>query len=102
MENAQEQSITTEISEVTVTEIVNSDFCKIYEVVDTPFNVRHFLHDDKATKEVVVCIGDEALAKYNSIEGAMHAIKTKDWQLILVGAWVYGNKMDTIKSNKED
>lgn len=102
MENAQEQSITTEISEVTVTEIVNSDYSKVYEVNETPFNVRHFINDDKTTREVVVCIGDEAIAKYQSIEGAMGAIKRKDWQLILVGAWVYGQKMDEIKKNKED
>ena len=60
------------------------------------------MNDEKETKEVVICIGDEALAKYQSIEGAMHAIKTKDWKLILVGAWVYGKKMDEIKKNKEN
>lgn len=102
MENTQEQSITTEISEVKVTEIVNSDYCKVYEVDGTPFNVRQFINDDQTTKEVVICIGDEAIAKYQSIEGAMGAIKRKDWQLILVGAWVYGRKMDEIKKNKED
>lgn len=102
MENTKEPSTTTEISEVQVKEIVNSDFGKVYEVIDTPFNVRHFLTDDKETKEVVICIGDEAIAKYQSIEGAMGAIKRKDWQLILVGAWVYGKKMDEIKKNKED
>lgn len=89
-----------ELSEVQVKEIVNSDFCKIYEVEGTPFNVRHFLTEEKETKEVVICIGDEALAKYQSIEGAMHAIKTRDWQLILVGAWVYGKKMDQLKLNE--
>lgn len=87
---------------MTVKELINSDFCKVYEVEDTPFNVRHFINDDGTTKEVVICIGDKAIAKKNCIEAAMHAIRTKDWQLILVGAWVYGNKMDTIKSNKED
>lgn len=102
MENTLESSNTTELSEVPVKEIVNSDFCKVYEVEGTPFNVRHFLTEDKTTKEVVICIGDEALAKYQSIEGAMYAIKTKDWQLILVGAWVYGKKMDTLKSNQND
>lgn len=84
-----------------VTEIVNSDYCKIYKVDDTPFNVRHFVNDDKTTKEVVVCIGDEAIAKYQSIEGAMGAIKRKDWQLILVGAWVYVKRMNEI-NNMED
>lgn len=102
MENTREQSSTTELSEVPVTEVVNSDYCKIYEVDDTPFNVRHFINDDKTTKEVVVCIGDEAIAKYQSIEGAMGAIKRKDWQLILVGAWVYGRRMNEIKKNKEE
>lgn len=101
MENTKNESNTTEISEVKVTEIVNSDFCKIYEVDDTPFNVRHFLNEDKSTKEVVVCIGDEAIAKYPYIENAMAAIKGKDWQLILVGAWVYGKKMDKINFNKQ-
>lgn len=102
MDTTNERSITMEISEVPVTEIVNSDYCKVYEVNETPFNVRHFINDDKTTKEVVVCIGDEAIAKYQSIERAMGAIKRKDWQLILVGAWVYGRKMDEIKKNKED
>lgn len=102
MENTKNESITTEISEVQVTEIINSDYCKVYEVNETPFNVRHFLGDEKETKEVVVCIGDEAIAKYQSIEGAMGAIKRKDWQLILVGAWVYGKKMNEIKKNKEE
>lgn len=98
MEDTRSRSTTTEISEVTVMEIVNSDYCKVYEVKDTPFNVRHFLTDDnKETEEVVICIGDEAIAKYQSIEGAMGAIKRKDWQLILVGACVYGNKMNEIK-----
>lgn len=101
MENTKKESNTTEISEVKVTEIVNSDFCKIYEVNDTPFNVRHFINDDKSTKEVVVCIGDDAIAKYPYMENAMCAIKDKDWKLILVGAWVYSKKMDTIKFNKE-
>lgn len=97
MDTTNERSITMEISEVPVTEIVNSDFCKIYEVDGTPFNVRHFLEDDKKTKEVVICIGDEAIAKYSCIDAAMWAIKTKDWKLILVGAWVYGKKMDQLK-----
>ena len=100
MENTNDKSTITEISEVAVKEIVNSDFCKVYEVEGTPFNVRHFLTDDKSTKEVVICIGDEAIAKYNCIEAAMYAIKTKDWQLILVGAWVYGRKMDQLKHNQ--
>lgn len=102
MENTLKSSSTTELSEVKVKEIVNSDFCKVYEVEGTPFNVRHFVNDDKSTKEVVICIGDEAIAKYPYIENAMSAIKNKDWQLILVGAWVYGRKMDEIKKNKED
>lgn len=101
MENTKKELNTLELSEVEVTEIVNSDYCKIYKVDDTPFNVRHFVNDDKTTKEVVVCIGDEAIAKYQSIEGAMGAIKRKDWQLILVGAWVYGKKMNEI-NNMED
>lgn len=100
MEHTSEELNTLELSEVKVKEIVNSDFCKVYEVEGTPFNVRHFLTDDGGTKEVVICIGDEAIAKYNCIEAAMYAIKTKDWQLILVGAWVYGKKMDTLKSNQ--
>ena len=100
MDTTKEELNTMEISEVQVKEIVNSDYCKIYEVVDTPFNVRHFLDDEKNTKEVVVCIADEAIGKYNSIEAAMYAVKNKDWQLILVGAWVYGRKMDEVKNNK--
>lgn len=102
MENTREPSNTTELWGVTVKELVNSDLCKVYEVEDTPFNVRHFINDDKTTKEVVICIGDEAVAKKNCIEAAMHAIRTKDWQLVLVGAWVYCNKMHEIKNNKED
>lgn len=89
-----------ELSEVTVNQIVNSDFCKIYEVKDTIFNVRHFLAENGETKEVVICVGDEAIAKYNYIEAAMQAIKNKDWQLILVGAWVYAKKMDQLKLNQ--
>ena len=100
MEHTKSKSIITEILEVPVTEIVNSDFCKIYEVNDTPFNVRHFINEDKSTKEVVVCIGDEAIGKYNYIENAIAAIKNKDWNLILVGAWVYGKKMDKINFKK--
>lgn len=100
MEYTEEKSNTLEISEVAVKEIVNSDFCKIYEVEGTPFNVRHFLDEEKNTKEVVICIGDEAIAKYNCIEAAMWAIKNKDWKLILVGAWVYGKKMDQLKLNE--
>lgn len=99
MDNTPELYNITELSEVKVRNIVNSDFCKIYEVDDTPFNVRHFLNGDKTTKEVVICIGDDALGKYNCIEAAMHAIKSKDWKLILVGAWVYGKKMDQLKLN---
>lgn len=97
-----ESSITLELSEVKVKEIVNSDFCKVYEVEETPFNVRHFINEDGTTKEVVICIADDAIAKYPHIENAMSAIKNKDWKLILVGAWVYGIKMDEIKENKID
>lgn len=85
-----------------VKQIVSSDYCKVYEVVDTPFNVRHIINEDGSTKEVVICIADDALGKYPHIENAMGAIKNKDWQLILVGAWVYGNKLNEIKKNKED